>query len=104
MRKGSNEVRYLEADSRYATILSVGRAPYAWLVFLGFTLMIVGTVAGLLYSHRRYWVQIQRAADGTCTVLFAGSAKKHRQGFRAEYDRLVEELRAQLGSKAGAKT
>ncbi|MBN2361197.1 MAG: cytochrome c biogenesis protein ResB [Deltaproteobacteria bacterium] len=103
MRQGELEFRYLGAEPRFATVLSVGRSPLAGLVFAGFALLMLGTAIALLLSHCRYWIRVRRLDDGQAEILVAGSAKRHQPAFAGQFGALVRRLEAACGDPgAGA--
>ena len=101
MRKADPEFRYLGADRRFVTVLSVGRSPLASLVFVGFALLIGGTGIAILLSHRRYWMRVRRIDGGHAEILFAGMAKRHQPVFAGEFAGLVKQLEAACGKPRG---
>lgn len=104
MRKADPEFRYLGAERRFITVLSVGRSPLAALVFVGFFLLIGGTGIAILLSHRRYWMRVRKLDGGRAEILFAGMAKRHQPVFAGEFGNLVKQLAAVCASPRGKAT
>lgn len=91
-RQGQYEIRFMGSDQRYATILSVASAPATSVVFFGFAMLILGSLAGMLFSHRRYWIRLRRNKKNAVLIL-AGAASHHKQSFNNEFAILAGQLR-----------
>lgn len=93
-RQGRYEVRFMGAEQSYATILSVASAPATAVVFIGFALLLLGSLAGMSYSHRRYWIRLKKHPKGTgVELIVAGVATHHKQAFNTEFENFTQTLR-----------
>ena len=81
----------LQARQLYATGLQATRDPGVWLVYGGCLLMLIGLYIAFFLSHRRLWVRVEPAAQGS-RLLFAGTANKNRVAFEKKFSDLVAEL------------
>ncbi len=78
-------------EKRSYTGLQVAKDPGVWVVWLGCFLMVIGIFAAFFLSHRRIWVRIQ---GGSVTV--GGNASKNPGAFQLTFERLVEQLKADI--------
>lgn len=97
-RRGQMEFRFVSVQRRYETILSVARSPFAPLVFTGFALLLLGTGAATLLSHRRFWLRIKKGKSGH-QVIFAAASKRHKAGLASQYQQLCQQLEGALEDK-----
>ncbi len=97
-RHGQYELRFLGAQQNYATILSVAHAPATWVVFIGFAMLLLGSLAGMIYSHRRYWIRLRRTKNGA-EIILAGVATHHKQAFENEFALVEKQLRQSCKNK-----
>ena len=81
----------LQARQLYATGLQATRDPGVWLVYGGCLLMLIGLYIAFFLSHRRLWVRVEPAAQGS-RLLFAGTANKNRVAFEKKFSDLVADL------------
>jgi cytochrome c biogenesis protein len=79
-------------DSFY-TGLQVKKDPGVWVIYFGFTLMLLSMIVTLYTSHRRVWLALMPESDGTL-VLLGGNASKHLLTFGREFDQLTKEISA----------
>jgi cytochrome c biogenesis protein len=70
-------VKAKPAEQRYFTGLQVSRDPGVWVVYSGFTLMIVGCYITFFMSHRQICVDINSTGD-KCRIMVAGTANKNK--------------------------
>ncbi|MFA6012563.1 MAG: cytochrome c biogenesis protein ResB [Desulfobacteraceae bacterium] len=80
MRKGAVSVGIVNYDSSEYTGLQVTRDPGVYLVYLGFTLMIVGCYIAFFMAHQSLCVEVVQSTDNTCRVMVSGTANKNRMG------------------------
>lgn len=78
---------------RYYTVLQAARDPGAPLVALGAGLLIAGLIVVFFFAHRRLWVEVTAAGDGS-RIAVAGQTNRDPAGLEAEIGRLLERLRA----------
>lgn len=90
-----------EFPQRFYTGLQVTRDPGVPVVYLGFTLMILGCYVTFFTSHRQLCVEIVPDPKG-CRVWVSGAAGKDRRGMRREVDRVARRLAEALGAKPPA--
>jgi cytochrome c biogenesis protein len=77
-------------EKRYYTGLQVTRDPGVKIVYMAFSMMILGCVITFFMSHRQVCVEI--SASGT--VRLAGVANKNPLGLERQIDQLAERLQA----------
>lgn len=77
----------------YYTGLQVTRDPGAWLVYIGFLLMIAGCGIAFFLAHRQMVIDVRPAGEGA-EVLVSGTANKNRLGMQSSVDRLAARLQA----------
>ena len=80
MRKGAVAVEIVNFDSSYYTRLQVTRDPGVYLVYLGFTLMIVGCYIAFFMSHQSLCVEFAEVKGNSCRVMVSGTANKNKMG------------------------
>jgi len=80
MRKGAVSIGIVNYDSSEYTGLQVTRDPGVYLVYLGFTLMIVGCYIAFFMAHQSLCVEVVQNSDNTCRVMVSGTANKNRMG------------------------
>ena len=97
VRRGEFALHFKGSDKTYMTGIQVGRVPGIEVVFWGFALMFVGMYMAFFMSHRRYWVRLQKAKDGSWTATVAGAARRHQYAFEEEWDAMVASLKALPG-------
>lgn len=81
------------------TILQVNRDPGVWVVWIGSTLLIIGTIMAFFIPHRRLWVRISRGKGRPGEVLLGGNAHRNRVSFEREFGEIVDCLE-HMGLKA----
>ena len=84
-------------QQRYYTGLQVAKDPGVWVVWLGCTLMVVGSMVAFFLSHRRIWVTIQPIGKKV-GVKIGGAAHRNQPGFELFFDELKKNLKSELGS------
>ena len=75
MRKGNVAVSVVEAEDRFYTGLQVTRDPGVWVVYAGFTIMIVGCFITFFMGHQQICVSLSRRGDSTDVMVAAISNK-----------------------------
>lgn len=89
------QVRVLGTETSQYTGLQVKRDPGIWLVYAGFTAMLIGIGLAYYTSHRKIWVWAAPRGDNQRVVL-AGRANKNSLAFESEFNRLCERLESGL--------
>lgn len=85
---------------RQFTGLSVARDPGAVFVWVGSTLLVVGSTLVFFFPCRRAWALIRRGPDGS--IVHVGAVARHDVGFEAEFRRLSAEIQLALAGQAKA--
>lgn len=93
MRKDSVSVSIVDYEKKYYTGLQVTKDPGVWLVYLGFTLMIVGCYIAFFMSHQSLCVELQAAGKSRCRVMVSGSANKNKMGMALNVKQLASLLK-----------
>ena len=78
--------------SRPYTGLQVAKDPGSWAVWAGCSLMILGLIVSLFFSHERVWVRIPKGSMGE--MIVAGSTNKNRVSFEETFRLLVDGIRS----------
>lgn len=79
--------------NRQFTLLAVNRDPGAWLVWVGSTLLILGSFLVFFLPHRRLWVRIRPNADGTSRVRM-GAPLRRDPAFEPVFNALAERIKS----------
>ena len=83
--QGPYEYQLLKTQQVYYTGLQANRDPGVWLVYTGFSVMVLGLLMSFFTSHRMLWVQL-RNKENRWQVIMAGSTNKNRSGFERTFD------------------
>ncbi len=81
-----------EAVPVYATGLQVKKDPGVSVVWLGFSLLILGIFAALFFAHQRYWVAVL-PGNKSSRVILAAFSPKARQKVRQTIEELAAEIK-----------
>jgi len=84
-------------QQRFYTGLQVAKDPGVWVVWLGCTLMIIGSMVAFFLSHRRIWITIQPVGKKV-GVKIGGAAHRNQPGFELFFDELKKNLKSELAS------
>ena len=68
--------------------LQVAKDPGVEIVWIGYTLMVLGTLIAFFLSHRRIWVTLSEE-EGRVKVLVGGSGHRNQPGFALYFDEFV---------------
>ncbi|MHC4481036.1 MAG: cytochrome c biogenesis protein ResB [Planctomycetota bacterium] len=71
--------------------MKVVRDPAVYVVYGGFTVLLVGTFLSCYAFHRRAWVMVRRS-EGRVVMHLAGQCARDVLGFRSEMDKLFEQI------------
>ena len=82
-----------DISSREFTVLQVVRDPGQWVVWIGCTLLIVGTCMAFFISHRKLWVHIPRGKGNSGRISLGGTSHRNQFGFAREFEMTVQRLR-----------
>jgi len=99
-------VKVLKADQSYFTGLQVKRDPGVWLVWLGFTTLLLGIGSTFCMSHRKIWVWAAPVNPGQSStkVVVAGRTNKSPLAFEREFKRVCDRMQAGLQSNDPKRT
>lgn len=75
-----------------ASGLQITRSPGKSVVYLGFTLLMIGVFMMFYVRQRRIWVWLQPQLDQT-QVILAGSGERDRRDFEREFTQLYQGIR-----------
>jgi cytochrome c biogenesis protein len=89
------KIKVTKAQPTQYTGLQVKRDPGVWVVWFGFTAMIVGIGLTFYTSHRKLWIWASPEKSSN-RVIVAGRASKNSIAFEQEFERLCERLQDQL--------
>ena len=80
---------------RQFTGLIVARDPGTVLIWIGTTLLVVGSTTVFLFQQRRVWLLIRRTPGGSLVRL--GATTRHNAAFVSDFRSLVDQTRLALG-------
>jgi len=80
-----------EIKTRYYTGLQVNRDPGVPLVWIGFSMIVIGLFISFFHSHRRIWLRVSKD-NGVINISVAGRANKNSVGMERELDQLTHKL------------
>ena len=91
-------VRVPGVDKVPYTGLQVKQDPGIWLVWLGFSAMIIGIGLTFYVSRRKIWVWAapHPSKKGTSTVIVAGRTNRNEQAFERDFEELCDHLQQVL--------
>ncbi len=89
--KAGSQSYLFSAKQRYATGLQVVKDPGVWIVYLGFSLLLLGLFITFFLSHRRIWAYIDNEA--TLSIDIFADANKNRAGLQRDIEKLAEIVR-----------
>ncbi len=84
-------------QQRYYTGLQVAKDPGVWVVWLGCTLMVLGSMVAFFLSHRRIWITVQPVGKKV-GIKIGGTAHRNQPGFELFFDELKKKLKSELAS------
>jgi cytochrome c biogenesis protein len=96
-RGGAEIISLLGYEQRFYTGLQVAKDPGVWTVWVGCTLLVVGSMIAFFLSHRRIWVTIQPLA-GKTGIKIGGTAHRNQPAFEIFFDDLKKGLKEELKS------
>jgi len=88
-------VDLLDYQQSFFTGLQVAKDPGVEIVWVGCTLMVLGTLIAFFLSHRRIWVTLS-PEGGKVKVLVGGSGHRNQPGFALFFDEFKKELQDTL--------
>ena len=104
-QSGSSAYHFDFADMQMAsyTGLQVSHEPGQWMVWAGCLLMALGLVMAFYLVHQRYWAVVFETKSGPALWIGA-AADKNREHYQESFNRLVDEIRAELGRRHDEET
>jgi cytochrome c biogenesis protein len=95
MRKGRVVISVAQSsglfEERYFTGLQITKDPGVGLVYVGFTMMILGCMVTFFMSHQQMVVEMRGKGNKTA-VMVSGKANKNKIGFQHKLERLADRL------------
>jgi cytochrome c biogenesis protein len=85
-------------EQRQYTGLQVAKDPGVWVVWLGCTLLVVGSIVAFFLSHRRVWVSIKPLEDGRSGIMMGGNAHRNQAAFEMAFDDMKDKLKKEINS------
>jgi cytochrome c biogenesis protein len=89
------QVKVLRTEVSQYTGLQIKKDPGVWMVYAGFTAMLIGIGLAYYTSHRKIWVWAAPRGD-VRRVVVAGRANKNSLAFESEFKGLCERLKNDL--------
>ncbi|MGV8073966.1 MAG: cytochrome c biogenesis protein ResB [Syntrophobacteraceae bacterium] len=86
------QIKVTDMQQGQYTGLHVKQDPGIWVVYFGFTAMLVGIGLVCFSSHRRLWVWAE-PGEKSCRVVIAGKTNKNSLAFEQEFNRICDRLR-----------
>ena len=80
----------------YITGLTIRTHKSQSVIWLGFTLMVLGIILSFYINHRQVWALVAPRADGGAKVYLAGMAFKLKVPFRDQFREIVDSARAKI--------
>jgi len=104
-QSGESTYRFEFGDMQMAsyTGLQVSHEPGQWLVWTGCLLMALGLVMAFYLVHQRFWAVVFDTNHGPALWIGA-SADKNREHYQENFNKLVDEVRSELGDQDGEQT
>ena len=104
-QSGNAGYKFEFADLQMAayTGLQVSHEPGQWLVWTGCVLMALGLVMAFYLVHQRYWAMVIETKHGPALWIGA-AADKNREHYQESFNRLIDDIRAELGRESGEET
>lgn len=87
----------VDFQQRYYTGLQVTKDPGVWVVWLGCTMLVIGSMVAFFLSHRRIWVTIQPQGKKV-GIKLGGVAHRNQPGFELFFDELKKHLKSEFSS------
>jgi cytochrome c biogenesis protein len=88
---------------RFYTGLQVVYDPGVGVVYVGFTLMLVGCVVAFFMSHQQVVVEVVTKKQG-CAVMVSGKSNKNQMGLQMKLQRLADQLAGVMGTGSTDKS
>ncbi|MBE0598615.1 MAG: cytochrome c biogenesis protein ResB [Desulfuromonadales bacterium] len=95
LRGGEQIFTLVEFKQRYFTGLQVAKDPGVWVVWVGCTMMIIGSLIAFFLSHRRIWITLQ-PVGGKTGIKMGGTAHRNQPGFELFFDEFKKKFKAEI--------
>ncbi|ORJ60685.1 hypothetical protein B5V00_07160 [Geothermobacter hydrogeniphilus] len=82
-------------EQQFYTGLQVAKDPGVWVVWTGCFLLVAGCFSAFFLSHRRIWLTIEPAGDGSL-VRVAGNAHRNQPAFEIFFEDFKSRLKEEL--------
>jgi cytochrome c biogenesis protein len=79
------------AEKRYYTGLQVTKDPGVWIVYAGFSFMIIGCMITFFMSHQRICIEVN-CGGGPCRIAVSGTANKNKLGMQRKLEKLMQKI------------
>lgn len=96
-------IKVLRCESAFYTGLQVKRDPGVWVVYAGFTVMLVGIGLCFYTSHQKLWILADPVKTGGTRIIIAGRTSKNGLAFEQEFQSLCARLADALAAKSIGK-
>jgi cytochrome c biogenesis protein len=83
----------------YFTGLQVSHEPGQWAVWAGVILMGLGLAVVFYLVHMRFWATVVQDSTGALQLWVGGAANKNKDVFEQKFQKLVEEIKAELSQQ-----
>jgi cytochrome c biogenesis protein len=90
-RIGDLAITAERVQSSFYTGLQVKKDPGVWVIYAGFSLMLLSMLLALYGRHRRLWLLLDPVSAGT-KIMLGGHSSKHQAAFEREFTRLTQEI------------
>jgi cytochrome c biogenesis protein len=97
-RGGVYSFSMVDFKQRFYTGLQVAKDPGVWVVWVGCTLMVLGSMIAFFLSHRRIWITIL-PVGGKTGIKLGGSAHRNQPAFELFFDDFKKNLKTELAVK-----
>jgi cytochrome c biogenesis protein len=98
------QIRVLNSEQGHYTGLQVKKDPGIWLVWIGFSVMVLGIGLTFYSSHQKLWVCAEPDKKGKgIIVTIAGRTSRNAPGFGEKFDEICKQIEAQLNPEKSKK-
>ncbi len=91
-KKGPLVIVLEEVKPVYVTGLQVKKDPGVWIVWIGFSFLILGIFATFFFTHQCYWIVLLPEKDNT-KIILSGMSPKNRQAIQRKIEEIKEALK-----------
>jgi cytochrome c biogenesis protein len=94
-RGGDYIFSLIDFKQKFYTGLQVAKDPGVWVVWLGCTMLVLGSLCAFFLSHRRVWVTIQQVGNKT-GIKVGGTAHRNQAAFEMFFEEFKKKLKNEL--------